>query len=57
MNGHVKADLENRIDNLEQAVGEAFQRPMRAISELPTLIADLIDILRGVIEAMGADDE
>lgn len=56
MNSDARAELENRLDDLERAAEAAFQRPLSALGKLPGLVADLIDVLRGVIEATGEDD-
>lgn len=57
MNVEVREELESRIDALERDAGAAFSNPLTAMKRLPSLVADLIDVLRGVVEAMGEHDD
>lgn len=51
-----KAELEKQVDDLERAVGMAFNGPpWRAASALPGLVGELIDVMRGMLELIRED--
>lgn len=58
MNGEMierKAEIERQIDEMEQTVAAVASRPWTAAAALPSIVAELIDVLRGTLELIRED--